>query len=1130
MPEGKRVFNIQPVADELPAIKDLPKYTKKQLAEYIYELYIETNITSREHGVGKDVWVNRMLKGGGGVPPATKDELVRQLGRLLDERNTDINFINGLVQSDELLLADVKLAHNFSRNVLETELDARDDTSIPDERNASLSGFSTKTISDVVKNYRAYRRPYAMQVAQSMTAFYDDRNAINYRGLVEQVIETEYENKPRYMDGVLYERLHSYFARQKEQELEDLDERQYKALYQVHLEGRSILEDLGQEYNANFEGSIMSDDDVQRLIEQYTYTYYSDILIDHNEPNQDDKLNAYVEEGLKEIKWLNGKVSGFTEDEISDLSNDLKEWFEGSVFDGSNGDFDEWYDEFTETTLLPLLNNRLAENVQENIDKPYLQQTKYGSPIHKIAEISEGSYIAVINNYEQKEVAFPEGYPASYLIAFGYNPSTGEFDNAAYGFETYEEARDYYNEHYGLDIGASALPEMSDNERRVATTQAIHKEIGGGSSEAEGTAEQLLNKPLYGLVYNWKGLKEENTIYTSEQLLAEDPNFKPELEVQDGAFAANKTYIVYKLSGATVEETAANVKAFLTGNKNDTFDGAEIPDGWYWETLDTNLFTGEHNSTASMLIKHFNLTNENLRMQEQAELSDKEQFIIAWKNTPEIERRAVMDELLHAERMGFINDETNAKQRLEWVRELEAQEAPTTQKQTQKQNIKSILGKYNADELQKFISKELEENALKNEQSERQFIEFLASFKSSRYSARNQLMLYVQAYVNEYIPIFGTFDEWKEKGTSIQPGTHGLTICRPIFSDVYYKTREVDGKQVKDRYVKFALNKEDIERLEAGIKEGTVTKEIELTSFVYTDSAFSMSQTTMTEEQRIEYLQRYNALNTSTENAALYDKLKEISSVLGRPVEEQPIMSEALGWVERSDDGKIVIKADMPIDAKVSVLAHEIGHKLLHIQNSTADNRAQKEVQAQLFSHLAMLKLGIDAEKQFSLSYINNWIKASNKYPPVFDENGRELSKGEVLQINLFTVIPAVDALMKAVGEKDQPINKEELQALKDFNAEKKPLTQKKIEKQNKVEIEPLRVLKETEKAAMVKLPGASPEDPKKFVWLPKSQISINKDGFVYEATPSIIKDKGLTPKAVLTSTKGIIPQRSIKI
>lgn len=44
------------------------------------------------------------------------------------------------------------------------------------------------------------------------------------------------------------------------------------------------------------------------------------------------------------------------------------------------------------------------------------------------------------------------------------------------------------------------------------------------------------------------------------------------------------------------------------------------------------------------------------------------------------------------------------------------------------------------------------------------------------------------------------------------------------------------------------------------------------------------------------------------------------------------------------------------------------------------------------------------------------------------------------------------------------------------------------------VEIEPLRVFKQNDKAVLVKLPGASVED-KKPVWLPNSEIRLNKDG-----------------------------------
>lgn len=440
-------------------------------------------------------------------------------------------------------------------------------------------------------------------------------------------------------------------------------------------------------------------------------------------------------------------------------------------------------------------------------------------------------------------------------------------------------------------------------------------------------------------------------------------------------------------------------------------------------------------------------------------------------------------------------------------------------------SIKAELGNYNAEELQKYLAKELEERALKDDKAYKEFIEFISSFRSSRYSARNQLLLYLQAADKGYLPVFGTFDEWKDRQTSIKAGEKGLTICRPIFSDVYYTQELVpspSGEMVPERLIKFTLSKEKIKELEEGVKNGTVRKETELTSFCYVDSVFSMSQTTMQEQDRIEYLQRYNATNTSDENVELYGKLVAIAAALGRNVEERDIKDESLGWVECIGD-KIAIKKDMPVDSKCSVLAHEIGHTILHIRNDVAEGKSQKEVQAQLFSHLAMLKLGIDAEKQFSLHYINGYLKSGIKSAPMFDAQGNELSPGQVLQVNLAAVLPAVDLLVQTVGDKLQSVDTDSLKKLQGYSAENPREVRKATEKlvEHKVEIEPLRIYKKTDKAVLVKLPGASAGD-KKSVWLPKSHISINKDGFVYEATPTLIKNKGLTPKAALTAKMGL--------
>ncbi len=71
----------------------------------------------------------------------------------------------------------------------------------------------------------------------------------------------------------------------------------------------------------------------------------------------DEALKTFIHDRLKEVKYLNGKTEGFTDDEISDLVYDLKPDFEGSDFDESDEEypFDNWYDDFIEDVLQPYL-------------------------------------------------------------------------------------------------------------------------------------------------------------------------------------------------------------------------------------------------------------------------------------------------------------------------------------------------------------------------------------------------------------------------------------------------------------------------------------------------------------------------------------------------------------------------------------------------------------------------------------------------------------------------------------------------------------------------------------------------------------------------------------------------------
>ena len=132
-----------------------------------------------------------------------------------------------------------------------------------------------------------------------------------------------------------------------------------------------------------------------------------------------------------------------------------------------------------------------------------------------------------------------------------------------------------------------------------------------------------LKFPLYGVIYNWKGLKEENSVYTEEQMRLYEPNVVVYKDViyddddryscYDAGFAPNKTYQIYKINN---EE---QLRAFLSGELNDDISYYEDSeggpdengeygdwrDGWYWENVAENLWTGHENQTMQYILENF---------------------------------------------------------------------------------------------------------------------------------------------------------------------------------------------------------------------------------------------------------------------------------------------------------------------------------------------------------------------------------------------------------------------------------------------------------------------------------------------------------------------------------------------
>lgn len=206
--------------------------------------------------------------------------------------------------------------------------------------------------------------------------------------------------------------------------------------------------------------------------------------------------------------------------------------------------------------------------------------------------------------YRDMQVQFPQGL---------YNLDSNTIIRKAKAFVNSLEAKSQNN----LNVSENTSKKADNSEQ----------------AQQVGQAEQ----DIYGLIYNWKGLKEENSIYTASELAELDEAFVPE-ERYDGAVAANKTYMVIRLTGKNQEETEQNIRRFLTGEYNK--EEVMPHDDWYWETVTENFFTGEQNPTTIDYIKKLQLSESDLVMRSNESISEKvrepyRSYLIEQERNPE---------------------------------------------------------------------------------------------------------------------------------------------------------------------------------------------------------------------------------------------------------------------------------------------------------------------------------------------------------------------------------------------------------------------------------------------------------------------------------------------------------------
>lgn len=106
--------------------------------------------------------------------------------------------------------------------------------------------------------------------------------------------------------------------------------------------------------------------------------------------------------------------------------------------------------------------------------------------------------------------------------------------------------------------------------------------------------------PLYGIIHNWKGLKEENYLYTAKELRTFDKELYDLCsESKDEWFDSGVPKCAWKTWRGRCLSNEGDVIDFLTGIFNDNPDDIE---GWYWENVEDNDLYGFRSDTLTSFI------------------------------------------------------------------------------------------------------------------------------------------------------------------------------------------------------------------------------------------------------------------------------------------------------------------------------------------------------------------------------------------------------------------------------------------------------------------------------------------------------------------------------------------------
>lgn len=115
-----------------------------------------------------------------------------------------------------------------------------------------------------------------------------------------------------------------------------------------------------------------------------------------------------------------------------------------------------------------------------------------------------------------------------------------------------------------------------------------------------------------GIIYNWKGLKEENYIYTPLELAEYDPTLLTNCLTSPNEWhPSTLSDCAWKTWEGTLLESDDEIRSFLNGDYNSDYED-ECAD-WYWANEADNDLYGHTSHTMVNEIKRLNISEEYLQ-------------------------------------------------------------------------------------------------------------------------------------------------------------------------------------------------------------------------------------------------------------------------------------------------------------------------------------------------------------------------------------------------------------------------------------------------------------------------------------------------------------------------------------